>query len=281
MRNTPLAVYLFLKNEEIKNYFCKESLYSNEELGNNKNIKDEIKNIFGIILDACMNDVKITHSNNEAVIAAAFYDFVILSILGLVRKNYSQEEIINKVLKKIDLLINFEFFVENKNEEFEKFAEKIKDIIKNIDDIKNFDDKLNNDYIINIGKINIGYYLNSFVLIFFVFKFFSKFENYSNQNAGCKDSTNLQYKIYRNIMNFICDIGGDTDTNCAIIGGLIGPLLGINEFGEEYKDLLKFYPFSLKNKEDKRFYCKRPFLYSPGVIAIWVIYLNNKNLKDR
>ena len=38
---------------------------------------------------------------------------------------------------------------------------------------------------------------------------------------------------YRTIMNDINNFGGDTDTNSAIVGQLIGPLIGFDNFGNK------------------------------------------------
>ena len=43
-------------------------------------------------------------------------------------------------------------------------------------------------------------------------------------------------------MNEICNLGGDTDTNCAIVGTVIGPIIGLDNFGYDLKILLKFIP---------------------------------------
>ena len=43
----------------------------------------------------------------------------------------------------------------------------------------------------------------------------------------------IDNKLYYNIMCQICNFGGDTDTNCAIVGTMIGPLIGYNNFPHE------------------------------------------------
>lgn len=81
----------------------------------------------------------------------------------------------------------------------------------------------------------------------------------------------------------ICNLGGDTDTNCCIVGGVIGPLIGLNNFGnyEDKKqgktkyylnDTMTFIPLSGY---------KRPIIYSPalGVFLFYNLYLKLRNLK--
>ena len=49
--------------------------------------------------------------------------------------------------------------------------------------------------------------------------------------------------LYYKIMCDICNRGGDTDTNCAIVGTMIGPLIGYKNFK---KNLIpSFYMFVL------------------------------------
>ena len=43
----------------------------------------------------------------------------------------------------------------------------------------------------------------------------------------------IKDKKYEYIMNQICDYGGDTDTNCAIVGTVIGPLIGYKNFSKD------------------------------------------------
>ena len=44
-------------------------------------------------------------------------------------------------------------------------------------------------------------------------------------------------------MNKICTYGGDTDTNAAIVGTVIGPLIGYKAFGEEeFSQMFKLIP---------------------------------------
>ena len=43
-------------------------------------------------------------------------------------------------------------------------------------------------------------------------------------------------------MNEICNCGGDTDTNCAIVATVIGPIIGFDNFGDDLKTLLKCIP---------------------------------------
>lgn len=43
---------------------------------------------------------------------------------------------------------------------------------------------------------------------------------------------------FETIMNEICDFGGDTSTNCAIVGSIIGSLIGYKDFGYKFWDMM-------------------------------------------
>ena len=48
--------------------------------------------------------------------------------------------------------------------------------------------------------------------------------------------------VYNQIIYKICDYGGDTDTNAAIVGMIIGPLIGLENFDRhKLKTFLNFY----------------------------------------
>ena len=69
---------------------------------------------------------------------------------------------------------------------------------------------------------------------------------------------------YRTIINEICNAGGDTDTNAAIVGTIIGPLIGFENFGKELEVLIEFVP------QDR-------FFYSTALIYYFIEYLQESN----
>ena len=70
----------------------------------------------------------------------------------------------------------------------------------------------------------------------------------------------------------ICNLGGDTDTNCCIVGGVIGALVGFDSYNEKYvKDSMKFLPSKSQ--------VYRPVLYSPG-LSIFIALQVFKKLKE-
>ena len=69
-------------------------------------------------------------------------------------------------------------------------------------------------------------------------------------------------------MKEIINLGGDTDTNCAIVGGVIGIFYGVNNFkNDEKKELFE----NVINCNSNDSIIKRPLIYSPG-FAILFIY---------
>ena len=77
----------------------------------------------------------------------------------------------------------------------------------------------------------MGYYLHGFKLsVYFLYKY---------PDMGQSKDINLYYDI----MCDVCDYGGDTDTNCAIVGAMIGPLIGYKNFSADlFERFIKFYP---------------------------------------
>ena len=68
-------------------------------------------------------------------------------------------------------------------------------------------------------------------------------------------------------MSQICDLGGDTDTNCCIVGAVIGPLIGVSNFGKELNKMIELIPSGRA-------------IYSVAMILLFVIYLNKSNKEE-
>ena len=99
----------------------------------------------------------------------------------------------------------------------------------------------------NIGTQNPGYYLHSLFLSFYFLKNFSIYDNYWN--------------TYEEIILTVCDLGGDTDTNAAILGGVLGAGFGFNQLSNKVDEMLKCSIIADRWRSDE----KRG-LYSPGLI---------------
>ena len=162
-------------------------------------------------------DIEITHPNTENVISGTIYTFIGLCSMFL----YKASDIIGKVKNLL------------KNEIFNNEENYIELTVKNIIETcleeyqkENFD-KYN--YFESINHQS-GYYIHAFKLVFyylFIFDKLSKDKNIEN--------------IYSYIIKEICDFGGDTDTNCCIVGGIIGPMVGFYNFEKKYFDIFIHY----------------------------------------
>ena len=100
----------------------------------------------------------------------------------------------------------------------------------------------------------MGYYMHGFKLSIYYLKKISQIDPTKEKD--------LYYKIMCNI----CNLGGDTDTNCAIVGTMIGPLLGYENCHSQLFDrFIKYFP-------DNRTQYTSAFMY------IYVNYLEEKYL---
>ena len=164
-----------------------------------------------------IKDIEITHPNKENLIVGTIYAFIGICTLFL----YKPMNILNKVN---DLLKN-DLFLKDEN----TLEIKVKNIIENcLNDykIKDFDKY---KYFENIN-IKSGWYIHSFKLIFY---YLYTFNNILNDEKI--------ENIYSYIIKEICDFGGDTDTNCCIVGAIIGPLIGFFNFERTYFNIFINY----------------------------------------
>ena len=183
-----------------------------------------------------------SHPNLETHSISAFY--IIMAIAAI--KQLSANNIINIIYQ----LCKNKYFKEQGEEEEIKNAKFI------VDSIDIFKDKNFNfwDY---FGRAdsphcvakNIGWHKHSFKLTLF---YLINFEYMDEKNR------------FKEILDEICNLGGDTDTNACIVGGVIGPLVGLNNFGEYFFKVLDVVP---NNRS----------LFSVFIIFLYVQYLKNSN----
>ena len=111
------------------------------------------------------------------------------------------------------------------------------------------------EYFKNIFE-SMGYYVHAIRLSLY---YLYDFDNYASMKGFTK---------YRSIMNDINNFGGDTDTNSAIVGQIIGPLIGFQNFGT--KELQKI----LEHVSPSR------FQYSASMAYFYVDYLEKIKKKN-
>jgi ADP-ribosylglycohydrolase len=193
-------------------YYCYYNYLNNIIKSDDKN---KFLELFNLIKKEGLKDNICTHLNKEVNSATGF--FVFLALIAML--DYSADIILNK----FDILLSNEF-----TDSYDKLV--FKNINSALNDLNKSD--FNKDlFFYPYGKY-YGYYFYSFKLTLYYLKFF---DNYN------EDSDN-DYSKFRVIMNEICNLGGDTDTNCAIVGTVIGPIIGLDNFGYDLKILLKFIP---------------------------------------
>ena len=242
MRISTFITYYYYTNtkliyETIINFFNQP-----ENMSNLSELPDYMIKLYQSIYIESYKNVEITHPNYENGISSAV--FTLMTLVGMVTKDAKKVyTIFNQIAhsKKFIqchgdmILIKYAEFVQ------QKYLQIINDIVNN-------------------KKISIysqmGYYLHGFKLsVYFLYKY---------PDMGENKDIDLYYKI----MCDVCDYGGDTDTNCAIVGAMIGPLIGYKNFKTDlFERFIKFIP-------DMR--CQ----YTSAFMYVYVNYLENKLLND-
>ena len=206
--------------------------------------------IYNDIKKVVIKDIEITHPNKENIISGTIYVFIGLCSMFLFKPS--------NIIDKVKELLEDEIF--NKEENIDEIN--VKNIIENcLDEYKkeNFE-KYN--YFESINKQS-GWYVHAFKLVFYYLYMFDKIKNDKNIE-----------NVYSYIIKEICDFGGDTDTNCCIVGGIIGPLIGYFNFEKKYFDIFI------------RYYSDTRIQYSNAFVYFFVKYLedmknNNKEDKEK
>ena len=226
-------------------YTHKQKIYSTiqnffEENNKLEDLNDSILELYNDILEESYKNVEITHPNYENGISSAV--FTLMTLVGMVTKDAK------KVYSIFELISKSKKFIES-HKKYKNYAiltqNKYKDIVSQVDN-PNFS-----------VYGSMGYYIHGFRLsVFFIHKYPDMAEN--------KDK-DLYYKI----MCDVCDYGGDTDTNCAIVGAMIGPLIGYKNFKSElFERFIRFIP-------DRRCQYNSAFMY------VYVNYLEEKLNKEK
>ena len=189
-------------------------------------------------------DNKCTNPSEQANAVSAIYCLMaLMAIKGLTA---------NVIIHYISNLCRDSQFRNNSNDE--KFIAEIILYYINLFNSKNFEfNKVFGD--LNSQECvfhKMGYYLHALKLtLYFLFQF-----DYIEPNQP--------ERKYREIMNQISDLGGDTDTNCCIVGAVLGPLIGMSNFGKEFYRMVELIP---PNRE----------IFSASLALLFVIYLKKSN----
>ena len=218
MRISPLLSWFYMTN---KNYI-KQILGSKSS--------EKYYEIYIKIYNQIEKDSKLTHPNRENIVSGSIFIFMGLFAL---EQNYSGKEI----LENIKILFEHNDFNMKKEEKILKnhFNNFLNDFGK---------DGFNKDNYFKDLTNSMGYYLHAYRLtLYYLYNFETMKKVIDIKN------------IYNNIMFDICDFGGDTDTNAAIVGMIMGPLIGLENFSNKYfETFLNYY-------SDKRLIYTNCFMY--------------------
>jgi ADP-ribosylglycohydrolase len=281
MRHTPLTFYNFWKFEnQIISLLNFEDRFDSEKNYNTKTIHENFNKIIELISPMNEIDVSITHSNLNTLFFTNFYDLMIMNILYCHSRvdQLSNLEISCKVYNRMKEYFNYIFTEKFDNSLYSTdtfpnlfdFIERIDKLSLDLSSIST-DFKQFNDEIIkfifseNIGTQHTGFFLHAIKLCLFFLKFYDNFDQVSKKTEnGLTSSDPFEYFMF-----LICDLGGDTDTNCCIVGGVIGALVGFSSYNEKYlKDTMNFLPVNTN--------VQRPVLFSPGLSIFMALQIFRK-----
>ena len=182
-------------------------------------------------------DTEMTHPNTQNSVASAV--FVYIGLCSMVTGNA------NNVIENLRLLLQHEQFSDSKANEDEITVRKL--VIDTSLDQFNKSDYDTEPFFNAVSEEHIGWYAHGFRLTLYYLSNIDKFLN------------------YRDIINHICNLGGDTDTNAAIVGSVLGPILGFDKLGAtETEVVLSVVP------EDRFGYCTAMMYY-------YIQYLEESN----
>ena len=235
MRISTFIVFYYYTHYEniyikIQNFFSHIS-YDNE-------LNDELIYLYLDIFNESTKNIEVTHPNFENCISSAVFTLLVLT--GMIRKNASDIYFLFRIISFSKKFIECHKSYLNIAQTVQK---KYYTIIKEIESNTKF----------SVFE-NMGYYIHGFKLsIYYLYKY---------PKMGLINDNNLYY----NIMCEICNLGGDTDTNCSIVGTIIGPLIGYKNFRSElFEKLIRFIP---ENRTQ----------YNSAFMYIFVDYLEKKYL---
>lgn len=234
MRKSTLIAWIYYRN-----FFLINKVFDD----NNKDNKYLIE-LYEKLKEISHIDNITTHPNLETDVVSAFY---CIMALGAIKKLGPS--------KILDIMLNFcndKYFVQKKNEDL-KLARNIIYFIelfknKNFDFYNYFGKKESNNSVYK----HMGFYEHALKLTLY---FLVNFDNFKKKD------------LFKNILNQICNLGGDTDTNCCIVGTVIGPIIGLKNFGDYFEKVLKVIP-------------RDRYMFSICLMVQYVIYLHISNRDD-
>ena len=209
MRAAPFTTWFYMLN---RNY-VKETLQM-------KSSKEYFE-LYQRIIEEFSKDTTLTHSNDEISLGGSLIIFMGLCSL---EQNYSGNDIINMV----KILHSNKYFDDKNNIIEYKLKKHFESILEEVS-------KPDFDKDIFFGNLyeQMGFYKHAFNLTVYYLSILDK---------ETKDNKKSLKDFYTDMIYDISDFGGDTDTNGAIVGIVLGPLIGMENFERKYFDVfLNFY----------------------------------------
>ena len=241
MRTSPFIVWCYYRFKKLI-----QEIFNNPE-------KEKLLELFQIIKIQAKKDNICTHPNDELCISHSC--FCIMSLAAICGYNA------DKILDIEENLLSNDYFDQDGVKNVKKMI--MDEIIRHKKDKKENEDI--NDGLTQIEKgykyftkdrsvvKHMGFYVHAFRLTIYYLSYFDEIEEESNCTK------------YRKIMNQICTYGGDTDTNAAIVGAVIGPLIGYKNFGDDdFKKMIGLVP-------------KNRYIFSPSFMILYVFFLKESN----
>ena len=232
--STFIAYYYYTHLDSIYNIISK---YFNDDQ-DKKEISGDLILLYMDIYQESSKNTSITHPNFENGISSAI--FTLMTLTGMVTQNAG------KVYSLFKDIVHSPKFFDCHTEKYVNLIAKEtqKKYLKILEEVES-------EKISPVFQM-MGYYIHGFKLSVYYIKKLAE--------MGDKLEDDIYYKIMCNV----CDFGGDTDTNCAIVGAMIGPLIGYKNFNDKYFDtFINFVP-------------KQRSQFNSAFMYIYVNYLEEK-----
>ena len=189
-------------------------------------------------------DNKCTHSNSELSSASAYYTIIGISAIY----GFTNEQILSIIYKLINITKDLDIDDKYLSNITESYLNKFKEY--------------NDEPFELFGKGSeqvfdkMGWYINGYKLTLY---YIIKLRNYKNEE---------NISAFRKIMNEVNNFGGDTDSNGAIIGAIIGPMLSIKSFELDFNIMIN-------STNENRTAFSPPLMY---FYVYYLIYVSKSNI---
>ena len=186
--------------------------------------------------NACKNDTALTHSHLNCPTAAIIYSMIITRIIYLKSFFPEYKEV------GINTLMYIKSFIVKELKS--NFSGDLKEMLELIDSTNNFHKKR---FSPEVFYDQMCWYMHG---LLYVIKALKVIDNDDNN----------YYDTVKDVIN----LGGDTDTNAAIVGGVLGAFYGPDKLNNKLETLLYFNPYKSGSKYE------RSSMYSPGFVLFAV-----------